>query len=235
MVFDIARREVHFRTVAGPAVRRLSLSSFDLSCEAPLLMLDVNVGLEGRIDRSFGSYNHDVNLETFRTFCDMWGIEVSEENAVKLIRFFESFECAPGGMPMDSEKLKAFASNYTSAWCSQDAARVASFYSESGSLKINEGSPSVGRAAISAAAQDFMTAFPDMIVAMDDISVADDHCVYRWTLTGTNTGPGGSGRAVRISGYEEWTFGDEGLIAVSLGHFDEADYQRQVVGESGEE
>lgn len=48
------------------------------------------------------------------------------------------------------------------------------------------------------------------------------------TLTGTNTGPGGTGKAVRISGYEEWTFGTEGLIAESKGHFDETEYNRQL-------
>jgi hypothetical protein len=86
----------------------------------------------------------------------------------------------------------------------------------------------VGRTAIAAAAQAFMTAFPDMVVTMNGISARDGQAVYRWTLTGTNTGPGGTGRAVRISGYEEWTLGADGLIAESKGHFDEADYQRQL-------
>lgn len=57
----------------------------------------------------------------------------------------------------------------------------------------------MGRTAITAAAQDFMTAFPDMVVTMDGISLQGEHAVYRWTLTGTNTGPGGTGKAVRIS------------------------------------
>lgn len=30
------------------------------------------------------------------------------------------------------------------------------------------------------------------------------------------------------AGYEEWTFGSDGLIARSLGHYDEAEYQRQL-------
>jgi hypothetical protein len=39
---------------------------------------------------------------------------------------------------------------------------------------------------------------------------------------------------VRIGGYEEWTFGLDGLIAESKGHFDEAEYQRQLrVGVAG--
>jgi uncharacterized protein (TIGR02246 family) len=127
--------------------------------------------------------------------------------------------------------LRDFATRYTAAWCSQDAASVASFFAENGTLKINEGQPSVGRAAITAAAQEFMTAFPDMLVTMDDVSGDGDSAVYRWTLTGTNTGPGGTGKAVRINGFEEWTIGAGGLILKSLGHFDEADYHRQLKAE----
>ena len=124
--------------------------------------------------------------------------------------------------------LRDLATKYTAAWCSQDASRVASFFAENGSLTINDGEPSVGRGAITAAAQEFMTAFPDMIVAMDDVTADGGSAVYRWTLTGTHTGPGGTGKAVRISGFEEWTIGADGLILKSLGHFDEADYQRQL-------
>ena len=141
---------------------------------------------------------------------------------------------------MNATKLHGFATNYTAAWCSQNAASVASFFAETGSLKINDGNPAVGRAAITASAQGFMTAFPDMIVAMDRVTmdrVAMDRATldggrieYHWTLTGKHTGPGGTGNAVRISGYEAWTFGADGLIAKSLGHYDEAEYQRQLNG-----
>ena len=129
---------------------------------------------------------------------------------------------------MDIAKLNEFGARYTAAWCSQDAASVAAFFAEQGSLTINDGTPSVGRTAITAAAQGFMTAFPDMVVAMDGVGLDGERAVYRWTLTGTNTGPGGTGRAVRISGYEEWTFARDGLIARSSGHFDDADYKRQL-------
>lgn len=125
---------------------------------------------------------------------------------------------------MDFSELNDFAARYTAAWCSGDAARVASFYTESGSLKINEGNPSLGRQAIAMAAQEFMSAFPDMVVKMDRLNAEGSrHATYHWTLTGTNTGPGGSGKAVRISGYEEWRMGDDGRIAESEGHFDETE------------
>jgi len=126
------------------------------------------------------------------------------------------------------DKIRQLATKYTAAWCSQDAGSVAAFFAERGSLRINDGSPHVGRAAITEAAQGFMSAFPDMVVTMDDLSVDRSHAVYRWTLTGTNDGPGGTGRAVRIRGYEEWTIGEDSLIAESRGHFDEDDYRRQL-------
>ena len=129
---------------------------------------------------------------------------------------------------MDVNRLTDFATRYTAAWCSQNPASVAAFYEEGGSLKINDGGPSVGRPAIAAAAHDFMTTFPDMVVRMDGINLDGSHAVYRWTLKGTHTGPGGTGNTVRISGYEEWIISANGLIAESKGHFDEAEYQRQL-------
>lgn len=131
-------------------------------------------------------------------------------------------------MTTDAETLRDFGTRYTVAWCSQDAARVAAFFGERGSLAINGGAPAVGRAAIAASAQGFMTAFPDLVVTMDSVGLDGDRAVYHWTLTGTNTGPGGTGRPVRISGREEWTFGPDGLIAESKGHFDAADYDRRL-------
>ncbi len=125
-------------------------------------------------------------------------------------------------------RLRSFAEAYTAAWRSQDAARVASFYAEDGSLQVNDAAPAVGRAAITEVAQGFMTAFPDMQVFLDDLRLEDDRAIYHWTLSGTNTGAGGTGRAVRISGYEVWQMGADGLIANSRGHFDSADYQRQL-------
>jgi uncharacterized protein (TIGR02246 family) len=139
------------------------------------------------------------------------------------------------GLPESA--LRDFAKRYTAAWCSHTAANVAAFYSPNGSLTVNDGTPAIGRRAITEAAQAFMTAFPDLQVLMGDVLLQEQRAVYHWTLVGTNTGPGGAGRRVRISGFEVWKFGDDGLIAESQGHFDSGAYQRQlecgVEGSSG--
>ena len=131
-------------------------------------------------------------------------------------------------MPSDLAKLRDFADRYTAASCSQDAASVAEFYSPQGLLTVNGGTPAVGRKEITGVAHSFMSAFPDMQVLMDDVIVKGETAEYHWTLVGTNTGLGGKGNRVRISGYEEWTIGSDGLIASSQGHFDAAEYQHQL-------
>ncbi len=131
-------------------------------------------------------------------------------------------------MPEITDQLRNLAEGYTNAWCSQDAASVANFYSPDGSLTINDGPPAVGRAAIAQAALGFMTSFPDMKVFMDDLATDGYFVIYYWTLQGTNTGPGGTGKKVLFSGFEKWRIGTDGLIAESKGQFDTAVYQKQL-------
>ena len=129
----------------------------------------------------------------------------------------------------DLAKIITFAKCYAEAWCSQNPESVAAFFAEKGSLSVNDGPPAVGRAAIAEVARGFMRDLPDMIVTMDDVTHDSDGTKFHWTLTGTNTGPGGTGKRVRISG-ELWKLDPDGLIGESKGHFDSADYERQLRG-----
>jgi uncharacterized protein (TIGR02246 family) len=136
--------------------------------------------------------------------------------------------CTPTGKSMNDSRLVDVATRYTAAWCSHDASRVATLYSETGSLAINDGAPAVGRQAVEAAAQSFMTAYPDLVVKFDRLEPRLNRVLYHWTFIGTNNGPGGTGNQVRISGYEDWKIGSDGLIADSKGHYDAQDWDHQV-------
>lgn len=129
---------------------------------------------------------------------------------------------------MDKEQLMDFGKKYSAAWCSQKPESVAAFFSTDGSLKVNADSPAVGREAITKVAQGFMTAFPDMIVAMDNLVTRPDGTEFHWTLTGTNSGPGGTGNKVKVSGFELWHLDKDGLIQKSIGSFDADEYRRQL-------
>ena len=127
-------------------------------------------------------------------------------------------------------ELTMFANRYAKAWCSQNPDSVAAFFAEHSSFSSNNGSPAVGRAAIAREAQAFMTTFPDMVVTMDKVVHDEEGAKFHWTLTGTNTGPGGTGKHVRISGYELWKIDNDGLIGESKAHFDVAEYEQQLHG-----
>ena len=129
---------------------------------------------------------------------------------------------------MNQTELNEYANRYAKAWSSQDPESVAAFYSEGGSLSVNDEAPAVGREAIIEIARGFMKAFPDMEVRMNNVVSQSQGIVFSWTLTGTNTGPGGTGQQVRISGYELWQLGTDGRIVESKGRFDVAEYERQL-------
>lgn len=128
----------------------------------------------------------------------------------------------------DVTELEKFAARYAEAWSSQDPEWLASFYAENGTLRINGGEPSVGREAVTETARSFMSAFPDMVVRLVELRDVQGTVEFHWHWTGTNTGPGGNGNAVDLRGYEQWTLDDDGLILVSNGYFDDAEYQRQM-------
>ncbi|HJY52577.1 MAG TPA: ester cyclase [Candidatus Udaeobacter sp.] len=110
----------------------------------------------------------------------------------------------------DLTKLQKFAQHYAKAWCSQDPKKVAAFFAENGSISINNGLPAVERVPIASEAQASTTTFPDMIVTFDKLEPRGDATAFHLTLAGTNTGPGGTGKRVRISGYELWKIDNAG-------------------------
>jgi nuclear transport factor 2 (NTF2) superfamily protein len=125
-------------------------------------------------------------------------------------------------MAHDPKQIEQLARMYTEAWCSRDPARVAGHYVPGGMISINGGDA----AGIAEVAEAFIAAFPDIEVFMDNLVLREDGIIeYRWTFTGTSAE---TGKSVRVPGFEEWTIAPDGLIAESRGHYDQAEYDRQV-------
>jgi hypothetical protein len=123
----------------------------------------------------------------------------------------------------DLARSEKFAQCYAKAWCSQNPESVAAFFAEDASLTVNGGPPTSPLEI----ARTFMRDFPDMTLTFDKVEARGDRTAFHWTLTGTYVG---TGKQVRISGDELWKINIAGLIAESSGHFDAAEYERQVKG-----
>jgi hypothetical protein len=209
-------------------------AQFNHELSAMLKVREPQNRVSQRIGAFHGSSMHPIlwNVKyviTLRIFRELPAPCSAQQCAAMAAIAFAS--CYDKPMRPDPAKLRDFAVRYTSAWCSQDAASIAAFYSPGGFLTVNNGSAAVGRREIREVAQSFMTAFPDLQVVMDDLVMRVDGAAYHWTLIGTNSGPGGTGNRVQISGFEVWTVGSDGLIASSRGHFDASDYRRQLISE----
>jgi steroid delta-isomerase-like uncharacterized protein len=119
---------------------------------------------------------------------------------------------------MDREAMVARADEITAAWNRGDAAGVTAHTREDATFRdISAPEPVRGRAAIQAAAQEYMTAFPDLHVE-DMSNICDgDMLVQEWVATGTHDGrllqfeP--THRSIRTEGCTVVRFDADGEIA----------------------
>lgn len=128
-------------------------------------------------------------------------------------------------MPISQAALEDMAKRYADAWSSGSPDAVASFYEEDGKIVINDGEPTVGRAAITEVAQAFYDEFPGLAVHLDLARVAGNSAVFLWTLEGKHSG---TGNQVKVHGWEAWLLSDDVRVITSDGRFDAVEYDRQI-------
>jgi hypothetical protein len=106
---------------------------------------------------------------------------------------------------------------------------VADFFAPDGSLTLNQDPPTIGTEAIMQSAQRTMTSFPDLKLHMDSLVQDTTGYVFHWRMSGTNTGPDGTGYGMFIPAVERWTMAADGRIQVSNVTLDMAEYEQQVI------
>ncbi len=130
-------------------------------------------------------------------------------------------------MTLDPKAVAKMAQDYTAAWNSGSAEAVASHYAADGQIAINRGEPWRGRSRVAEMASGFYADVPDLSLVCDEIRSAGSRAVYVWTFTGHHAT---TGKALRVSGWEEWELDDDLRVKASLGWYDADDYARQVEG-----
>lgn len=224
--------DVLFRGVSGGALTPTESFQFEMRTNALFrywedVHYQYRVGLYDQAEFSTQREAWRVSLAGSPLARDYWcGVRAlySPEFAAEMDSLLVADPCAAATMTA----LTDLATRYAAAWSSQDPLAFAAFYAEDGTFRINDGEPSIGRDEIAETARGFMSAFPDMVVRLVEIRRAKDHVEFHWHWTGTNTGPGGTGNAVDLYGFEQWTLDDNGLILESRGNLDDAEYQRQL-------
>ncbi len=133
-------------------------------------------------------------------------------------------------LPEDEKvfNMETFDRSYTRVLSGVRSEFVAKFFKENGTLQLNENQPTVGRSQIAEVAKSLMNDLPDMVVNYDSLVTKSTGTEFHWTLTGTNSGLAGTGKKVKVSGYELWQMGKNSLILKTEGHFPTVGYNRQL-------
>jgi uncharacterized protein (TIGR02246 family) len=116
------------------------------------------------------------------------------------------------------------AAAYTEAWNTGRPEAVSAFFAADGAIIINNGSPWEGHDRVAEMAAGFYTDIPDLNLTCDGLRKSGNHLVYLWTFVGTHAG---TGKTVKVTGWEEWDLDAGGAIKLSRGWFDSEDYGRQ--------
>jgi len=61
IVYDIAGRTVHFRTLASPDVKAVGMDDFDFECDSPVKILDINAAQADTLSGHFVDYTRAAN------------------------------------------------------------------------------------------------------------------------------------------------------------------------------
>ena len=127
-------------------------------------------------------------------------------------------------MGVSLPEAERLARDYTAAWNTGRPEAVAAFFAETGEIVINRGPVWQRRTGVATMAAGFYADVPDLRLVCDGVRLAGSHMLYLWTFTGTHAG---TGRNLRITGWEEWDLGEDLKVTASRGWFDPEDWTRQ--------
>lgn len=118
---------------------------------------------------------------------------------------------------MDRRQMLDRAADALAAWNRGDAEAIGAFVAEDVIWRdVALGMPLHGRAALLAAAQAYMTAFPDLHIEVTSVTLDGPRLVQEWTVTGTHRGEflgmAPTGRWTETYGAVITTFDDDAVM-----------------------
>jgi choloylglycine hydrolase len=99
IVYDVKRRQIHFKTQRDPAVKTVKLSSFDFSCKKPALIMDIDSAPARVMKDRFETYTTARNRElvvramTAYTKAGFFREMPSEDRIFQLSSYPETLPC----------------------------------------------------------------------------------------------------------------------------------------------
>lgn len=95
IVYDLKNFRIYFQTYGNPQKRFFDFNSFDLSCEEPVKVLDINVNFKGDVTYHFKDYTRQINYDLIRKSFKKTSVfnDLPEAVLKRLARYPESNLC----------------------------------------------------------------------------------------------------------------------------------------------
>jgi len=72
-VIDVKKNQIHFRTSVGTEIKTFNFGSFDLSCDQPTMIIDINSALSGNVEQKFQIYSEEINTQLIKQVIKAFG------------------------------------------------------------------------------------------------------------------------------------------------------------------
>lgn len=93
LVFDTSALRAYFRTFDHREIKNVDLNAFNLRCENPVQMLDIQEPTPGDVGPFFFDFSYDLNFAHTLEFMQAWGSNISSEALDRMLRHHTSCPC----------------------------------------------------------------------------------------------------------------------------------------------
>ena len=97
IVYDISRKEIHFKTALNKTEKIIKLKNFDFSCKTPVLILNVNRTETNNLNSNFVSFKSSYNMNLLISVYDKFKLyemgEHPKSTFLKMANYGNSIKC----------------------------------------------------------------------------------------------------------------------------------------------
>jgi hypothetical protein len=98
LAFDLRNLRLHYFTERNPERRTVALGAFDLSCDTPAQILDINAPGSGDVGAAFAPFSFEENARVARAMLDRWAERhgpMAPADLETILRYHERQTCLP--------------------------------------------------------------------------------------------------------------------------------------------
>lgn len=93
IVYDITKRQIHFRTSSNENIRVIDMASFDLDCTANTLCYDLDKMDKGSVNAKFKNISFATNSKVLKNALEINAVSLDITQINELLAYFEGLVC----------------------------------------------------------------------------------------------------------------------------------------------